>query len=112
MTLTFSDFEFIIINDGSTDNSVEIIKNYNDPRIVLVDNTENKGLVSVLNQGLQLAQGEYIARMDADDISLPNRFMEQVNYLDKHPQVGILGAWFHIFGDKINRIEKNINFQN
>lgn len=109
---TFSDFEFIIINDGSTDNSVEIIKNYNDPRIVLVDNTENKGLVSVLNQGLQLAQGEYIARMDADDISLPNRFMEQVNYLDKHPQVGILGAWFHIFGDKINRIEKNINFQN
>lgn len=107
---TFSDFEFIIINDGSTDNSVEIIKNYNDPRIVLVDNTENKGLVSVLNQGLQLAQGEYIARMDADDISLPNRFMEQVNYLDKHPQVGILGAWFHIFGNKINRIEKKHKF--
>lgn len=103
---TFFDFEFIIINDGSTDNTVNIIKSYHDDRIILIDNQQNMGLVSVLNQGLKLASGEYIARMDADDISLPERFMKQIKFMDKHSQVGVLGTWFHIFGDKINRLEK------
>ena len=68
---TFKDFEFLIINDGSTDSSREIILSYNDPRITLFDNKNNIGLTKSLNKGLDLAKGEYIARQDADDISLP-----------------------------------------
>ena len=104
---TFTDFEFIIINDGSTDGSAQIIECYKDPRIIFVNNPRNQGLVTVLNQGLDMAHGEYIARMDADDISLPNRLAQQVKFLDKHPKVGVLGTWFHIFGN-IDRIEKNL----
>lgn len=105
---TFKNFEFIIINDGSTDNTVNIINSYHDNRILLIDNKQNMGLVTVLNQGLKLARGEYIARMDADDISLPDRFMKQIKYMDRHPKVGILGSWFNIFGEKINRVEKKL----
>lgn len=105
---TFKDFEFIIINDGSTDNTVKIINQYQDERIILINNEKNKGLVPSLNQGLKLASGEYIARMDADDISLPDRFMKQIKYMDKHPKIGVLGSWFHIFGEEINRIETKL----
>jgi glycosyltransferase involved in cell wall biosynthesis len=89
---TWPDFEFLIINDGSTDNSREIIKSFNDPRIRLVDNSENIGLVKSLNRGLELAQGELIARQDADDISYPNRLDEQVRFLNMHPQIMLLGT--------------------
>ena len=77
---TFNDFEFIIIDDGSTNSTGQILSSYaaQDPRIVLIRNRENIGLTKSLNKGLALARGEYIARMDADDVSLPNRFSEQV----------------------------------
>ncbi|GHT52306.1 hypothetical protein AGMMS49982_12160 [Bacteroidia bacterium] len=103
---TYSDFEFIIINDGSTDKTAEIIRGYDDSRIQFIDNTKNQGLIAILNQGLDLAQGEYIARMDTDDISLPTRFEKQIAFMDAHPDVGILGTWVLKFGDCENHIRK------
>lgn len=88
---TFKDFEFIIINDGSVDHTKEIIREYNDPRIVLLENDKNRGIVLSLNKGLDAATGKYIARMDADDIALKNRFERQVEYLDEHKDIGVLG---------------------
>lgn len=89
---TFRDFELIIINDGSTDGSRQIIDSYNDDRIVKVDNDGNRGLIYTLNRGVELSKGIYIARMDSDDVSLPRRFEEQVKFLNRHPSIGFLGA--------------------
>ena len=79
---TFSDFEFLIINDGSTDSSREIILSYDDPRIILVDNEENMGLAKSLNIGIHRARGVYIARQDADDVSHPSRLKIQYDYME------------------------------
>lgn len=89
---TFTDFELLIIDDGSTDTSVSLARSYADARIRLVENRENLGLTKRLNQGLKLAGGEYIARMDGDDVSRPERLFEQAAYLDQHPEVGLLGS--------------------
>jgi len=94
---TFGDFEFLIINDGSTDKSVEIVESYRDPRIRLVNNESNLGLISTLNKGIDLATGEYIARMDCDDISSPKRLEHQVAFLESHPDVGVCGTWAKVF---------------
>ncbi len=88
----FIDFEFIIINDGSLDHSEEIIKSYLDPRIVYLKNEINQGIVYSLNKGLKAAKSKYIARMDADDISLPHRLQKQVDFLEQHPEIGVLGT--------------------
>jgi len=100
---TYKNFEFIIIDDGSTDESLEVIKKYKaeDDRIVLISR-ENKGLPYSLNEGISMAKGEYIARMDADDISLPDRLMEQVHYMVSNPGIGICGTWAEVFGDGIS----------
>lgn len=97
---SFYDFEFIIINDGSKNNAEEVILSYKDERIKYVINEQNLGLIKTLNKGLKLAQGEYIARMDADDISLPERLLKQADFLDKNPEVGVLGTWFECFPRK------------
>ena len=88
---TYKDFELIIINDGSTDNSLNILESFDDKRMIIV-NQDNQGLANSLNNGLKIAQGKYIARMDADDIALPNRFEEQIAYLTIHPEVKLLGS--------------------
>lgn len=98
---TLSDFEFIVIDDGSTDGSLSIINRYADidNRIKIVSR-ENKGLPASLNEGIRLAKGKYIARMDADDISLLTRFEEQVLFLEKHQEVGVCGTWAEVFNDE------------
>ena len=103
---TFKDFEFIIINDGSTDDTAKIIRSYKDPRIVFVDNKKNQGLIAVLNQGMGMARGGYIARMDADDISMPERFRKQIEYLDANPDVVVLGTSYREFGCSKNHLYK------
>ena len=105
---TFADFEFIIINDGSTDNTANIIKEYakEDKRIKFIDNKKNQGIVPVLNQGIDLCRGEYIARMDSDDISLPTRFGKQIEYMEKHAECGVLGTNFQCFGNSSDVVQK------
>lgn len=101
---TFQDLELILIDDGSHDSSAEIIAAYDDPRIVLINNDRNMGLPHVRNQGLDASRGEYIAWLDCDDTSLPERLEKQVNFLDAHPQVGVCGAWVRIIGGKSDMI--------
>jgi len=88
---TFSDFEFIIVDDGSTDQSSMIVESYNDSRVRLLKQ-ENRGLPAALNNAISLARGSYIARMDADDIAMQERLDTQVSFLRRHPEVDILGA--------------------
>ena len=100
---TYSDFEFIIINDCSADGSENIVLSYNDDRIVYIKNEENSGVARSLNVGLEKACGEYIARMDADDIALPDRFEKQVNFLDTHSEYGVCGCNIEKFSENEER---------
>jgi glycosyltransferase involved in cell wall biosynthesis len=95
---TFTDFEFIIINDGSTDKTKKILESFSDPRIRLFHH-ENIGLTKSLNRGLKNSKGDFIARMDADDISHPDRFYEQVAYLEQNPATGLLGTQYSVIDD-------------
>ncbi len=88
---TFRDFEFLIFNDGSTDPQVEaVVKSYADPRIVYASSSRNLGISGARNRLLDMARGEYLAVMDHDDVSLPERFARQAAFLDEHPDVGVL----------------------
>jgi glycosyltransferase involved in cell wall biosynthesis len=98
---TYTHFEFLIINDGSTDATEEIIKSIHDPRIILVNHPHNQGLIAALNNGLDRAKGKYIVRIDGDDISLPQRIEKQVFELERNPEIGVIGSWFEEFGEHI-----------
>ena len=102
---TIDDFEFIIVDDCSVDNTVSDIKSINDKRIHLICNTENCGLTVNLNKALKIAQGKYIARMDGDDISNTSRFEKQIKYLNKHTDVMLISCETKTFGSQ-NIIQK------
>lgn len=90
---TYNNFEFIIVDDCSTDNSLKIIESYSDPRITIIRNDINLGITKSLNKGLAFAKGEFVARMDADDICYENRFEKQIDFLKLNPDCIVCGTW-------------------
>ena len=109
LSQTFSDFEFLILDDCSTDNTWNILTNFHDSRIRLIKNSVNMGLTRALNKGLGLARGEYVARMDADDISLPERLQRQKTFLDKNRNIAMVGCWVEVI-DENGQKTKRVNF--
>ncbi len=89
---TYNRWELIVVDDGSSDATAEIIASFDDPRIVRISDGYNRGLPIRLNQAVAIARGKYFARMDADDLSFPDRLEKQVAYLDAHPDVDLLGT--------------------
>ena len=89
---TFTDFEFIIVNDGSTNNAEDVILSYKDERIVYIKQ-ENQGVSIASNNGWNKAKGEYIARMDSDDVSFPDRLEKQIQFLEDNPEYSLVGGW-------------------
>ncbi|MDC5363159.1 glycosyltransferase [Acinetobacter baumannii] len=102
LSQTCTDFELIVLNDGSIDRTEEIILSYNDSRIVYVKNEQNLGLIGTLNKGINLAKGKYIARMDADDICHPERFEKQINFLENNDDYIICGTAAYRFHSNYN----------
>ena len=96
---TFNDFEFLIIDDVSTDNSLKIIKSYNDDRIRIIINTSNEGQSYSMNLGLKNSRGKYIAIMHSDDISLPYRLEKQLLYMEANNNIGVCGSWIELIGE-------------
>jgi glycosyltransferase involved in cell wall biosynthesis len=96
---TYEDFEFIIVNDGSTDLSRDIVLSYRDDRIVFLDHIDRIGYTTALNAGIEQAQGEFIARQDADDVSLPPRLESQIRFFDDHPEIVLLGSAYHVIAE-------------
>lgn len=98
---TFTDFEFLIVNDCSNDNSPQILKEYaeKDNRIKIITNEFNLGLTKNLNKMIRQVKGEYIARFDCDDVSLPTRFEKQVKFLNENPKVALVSSWSSLMDD-------------
>ena len=106
---TFSDFYFLIFNDNSTDNTLNILNDFalKDSRIKVFSTKENFGPGKLRNQGIDLATTPYIAFLDADDIALPNRFEKQITFLENNSEYGLCGSWFTVFGDKKEKVIKH-----
>lgn len=100
---TYTNYEFIIVNDASSDNSKEIVTSFQDSRIKLIDFSVNKGIAYSLNLGIEQSKGKYIIRMDSDDISLPSRIKEQVKYMESHQNVGVSACLVEGFGGETKR---------
>ncbi|HEY1171930.1 MAG TPA: glycosyltransferase [Verrucomicrobiae bacterium] len=110
---TFRDFEFLIVDDGSKDGTADLLAKYarEDPRVHVVTHGKNKGLTASLNELVQLVKGEYLARMDADDVSRPERFARQVEWLDNHAACGLVGSAY-TFIDLEGRAGMTFRFEN
>ncbi len=102
---TFTNFELIIINDGSTDNTETIIKRFRDPRIVYVENPGNKGLIFSLNRGIDVARSDIIARMDADDVAIGSRLKKQYEFLLSHPDYGLVASQVQLIDENGKYLE-------
>lgn len=100
LSQSFADFELIVLNDCSPDDAEEILDTYTDSRIVRYKGVKNVGLSNILNVGIGMARGQYIARMDSDDLSLPDRLRIQVDYLESHPDIDLVSAGMELFGAK------------
>jgi glycosyltransferase involved in cell wall biosynthesis len=96
----YIDFELLIIDDCSTDGSAEVLQSYDDSRIRIMTNAQNIGLTRSLNKGLRYARGEYVARLDSDDIALPMRLQKQATYLDQHPEVGLVATGVELIDER------------
>ena len=103
---TFSDFEFIIVDDGSTDGTGEIINSYRDPRIMLVRNEHRMGRGKARNRVIGLAIADYVAIQDADDVSLSTRLERQLAYMEANPRVGVLGTWIRLVDENESMISE------
>ncbi len=97
---TYQEFELIIIDDGSTDSTLQIIDSYHELRIRLIENGHNRGQSYSRNLGIQKSKGEYIAIMDADDIALPNRLEIQYEYLKSNTEISLCGSWIEVIGEE------------
>ncbi|MCX6296973.1 MAG: glycosyltransferase family A protein [Bacteroidetes bacterium] len=102
---SFLDFLFLIIDDGSSDGTENIIRSYNDRRICFVKNETNIGIKETLNKGVMISDTEYIARMDADDIALPKRLEWQLEYMDSNKDIGVSGGHFEFFGHETSIVK-------
>jgi glycosyltransferase involved in cell wall biosynthesis len=105
LTQTYTNFEFLIIDDGSNDNSDNIISSYKDERIRYRKNERNLALIATLNKGFELANGKYIVRMDADDVSMPMRLEKQIEILENNAEIGVVGCWIKRFGAENKIVE-------
>jgi glycosyltransferase involved in cell wall biosynthesis len=108
---TVPDFEFLIINDGSTDGSRHILEACTDTRIRCIDNERNLGLSASLNRGFAEAKGVYVLRMDADDIALPDRLAKQVAFMERSPHIDVCGSWYERFGDRSRVVKTHADHQ-
>jgi len=105
LSQTYQDYEILIIDDGSTDNTFETLNMFSDQRIIYLKNDKNLGIVKSLNKGVKKARGKFIARMDADDLMVGNRLYDQIAFLKKEPAYGIVGSWYRITDEKGNLLQ-------
>lgn len=104
---TIKDFELIVINDGSSDNTLKILGSFTDKRIRIIENERNLGLIASLNKGIDAARSSpYLARMDSDDVALPERFFHQIEVLEKYSNIGIVGTGMRFFGKDIKERDR------
>lgn len=101
---SFNDFELIIIDDGSTDNSRQIIQSFNDKRINYFKNDANKGIVYTRNRGISESKGEFIGMLDADDVAAPDKFKIQIDFLKKNKEFGMVGSWVKFIDENGNKL--------
>lgn len=112
LTQTYDDFELLIVDDASTDNSPDIVRSYEDPRITLLENETNQGLTASLNRALEHAEGEFVARQDADDVSEPDRFERQVGFLERNKSVDVVGTGAYLIDGNGTVLDKRVGYCN
>lgn len=110
---TFTDFILLVLNDNSSDSTADILEHYKkkDSRISIITKTKNEGPANLRNEGVEKADTEFIALLDADDIALPTRFEKQLDYLKMHPEVGVCGTWFTFFGTKDKIVKHEVSHE-